>query len=158
MRIIIFLSLLWLPGIELLAQEKTEQAKLSKHEKMQMAAYDDTTQMLAGLFIEKRNSIKRTQNTCIWIFAGSAGTFVLGGAMLAEDLNSPAGVYNPASYTGLGVMFIGVLGMTGSAATIGIQQIRRNPYTIRKFNRLIEMRKNGHPLPDFYREKMRTKL
>jgi len=160
MKLILFLLCIafGLSCHETIGQAREKKVKPTKHDKMLTVVFNDTTLALANLFIDKRTSIKNSQKKSNWIFIGSAAAFLAGGAMASEDLNSSAGSYNAASYVGIGVMFVGVFGMAGSATFSGVQQLRLNPYTYKKFNRLIEMQKQGTRLPVFYEDKLRLYL
>jgi hypothetical protein len=138
------------------AQVKKPEAKLSKIEKIQMAAFDDTTRALTHLFVEKKRIRHiRNQKTMYIVLGGSTAVMVGGGLLLASDLNSSSTAsYDPTNYAGLGLMLAGTTGVLISSASLGISYLSLNPYTLKKYYRLIDMHKANKPLPIFYLKRM----
>lgn len=126
------------------------EVRLSKNDRIRLAAFDDTTKVLANLFIAERIKISKNNKTCLLVAGASVGAYFLGGLMLQKGLNRPAGAYNIINYTGLYVMLVGAVGVASSVGALGINAISLSPYTVRKYNRLIAMHKSGKPLPEFY--------
>jgi hypothetical protein len=138
----------------LLAQSINLKQKLSKTDKISFAAYDDTTQALAQLFIAKRHTFNQKQEINYWIVGVSAATFVAGGILLQQDLNEPNATYNPTNYAGLVLMFVSSGGMIYSTASSLLNFLRLNPYTLRKYERLLVLYQKGEPIPRFYQKRL----
>jgi len=136
------------------AQKKPERRN-GKIEKIRMAAYDDTTQALARLFVEKRTNHTRNQKTMYIVLGTSTAVMVGGGLLLASDLKSSSTAsYDPTNYAGLGLMLAGTTGILISSTSLGISYFSLNPYTLKKYYRLIDMHKANKPLPKFYLKRM----
>ena len=127
--------------------------KLSKIDQIWLAAYDDTTKALAELFTVKRTQMRKYRKTSFVVVGVSAATFAAGGLLL-QRLNDPAGTYNVVNYLGIPALILGVAGIFTSGVSLGIYSLWINPYTIKKYKKLIEMHKSGKPLPEFYFNKI----
>lgn len=138
---------------EISAQPKAGRENISKNDKIYSMAYDDTTRALAALFISKRIKIHHDQKTSIILLSASGAAFLVGGLMLSDDLSS-SGTTSAANYAGYGIMLVGAFGIIVSATTTGINQLRLNPYTLRKYERVMKMYKNNEPIPEFYSKKV----
>lgn len=150
-----------LVGARVFAQTDTtlSKVKFTKTERIWFAAYDDTTKALATLFVSKRNQINRDQKTILIVCGVSAIALGVGALMLERDLNSsPTAYYNAANYLGLLLALGGALGVFSTAPAAGVGFIRLNPYTVKKYEKLIAMHKSGKPLPEFYVSKITTLL
>lgn len=138
----------------LLAQSSNPQPELSKTDKIFIAAYDDTTSALAELFVAKRYAHNNKQKVNYWIAGVSAATFVAGGLMLQNDLNDPYATYNPKNYAGLILMFVSSGGFIYSTISSLFNFLRFNPYTLRKYEQLLALYREGKPIPRFYQKKL----
>ncbi len=136
------------------AQSEKPKVKLTKSEKIWMTAYDDTTRALARLFIKKRDAQQKKQKTMYIALGVSSVALIGGGLLLTSDLNSSTSSYSPTNYTGLGLMLAGSAGVIISSTSLGISFISLNPYTQKKYNKLIDMHKEKKPLPEFYLKRM----
>ncbi len=136
---------------------KTREIKLSKNERIRSLAYDDTTKAFASLFISKREALRGKQKKDLIVFGISTGIFLAGGLMLVASDN-PNFKYRPILYVGFPIMFIGGFGMLGAPLSAGLHELMLNPYSIRKYKRLIEIHKSGKPLPEFYLQKLQPYL
>lgn len=137
------------------AQEEKPEVKLTKTEKIWISAYDDTTKALAWLFIKKRNIYTKNQKTMYFVLGASTATIIGGGLWLENDLNSsPTASYDQTNYAGLLLMLAGTAGVLGSSVSLGASYIGLNPYTLKKYNRLIDLHKANKTLPQFYLKRM----
>lgn len=137
------------------AQEDKPVVKLTKTEKIWGAAYDDTTKALASLFIKKRNIHTKSQKTMYVVLGASTAAMIGGGLMLESDLNSsPTASYDQANYAGFILMLAGTTGVLASSVTLASSYIGLNPYTLKKYDRLIDLHKANNTLPEFYLKRM----
>lgn len=150
---IVLFALIYSLAIAQTPQQNPE-LKLSKIDKIWLAAYDDTTKALAQLFIAKRNSFNREQKINYLVAGISAATLVAGGLMLKEDLSEPNATYNPVSYTGFIFMFVGSSGIIYSSVASLINFLQLNPYTLKKYERVLARYKEGQPIPPFYQKRL----
>jgi hypothetical protein len=131
--------------------------RLSKEEKILAAVYDDSTRALANLFVSKRSGLTKDRKTGLVIAGASAATFLAGGLLLSNDLNGTEGDnYNPANYAGLGLMLVGAGGVLASGTYAGVKSIQLNPYTYRKYQKVLRLYQDGKPIPAFYRNQMQV--
>jgi len=124
--------------------------KLSKSDRMWLAAYDDTTKALALLFIARRNKANK-QNEINYIVAGVSSAVLLTGVLLSErnPNQTPDGVSMDFLFPLLGS--VGLL-----SAGIGFigNAVELHPYTIKKYHRLLEQHTDSKPLPPFYQKRI----
>ncbi|MBX2946267.1 MAG: hypothetical protein KF725_10570 [Cyclobacteriaceae bacterium] len=154
-KIILFSALICIMANTACAQEGLPVVKLTKGERMWLAAYDDTTKALAWLFINKRNVHTKNQKPLYLVLGASTAAMIGGGLMLERDLNSsPTATYDQANYAGLTLMFVGTAGVLASGTALGISYIALNPYTVKKYDRLLALHKANKPLPEFYVKRM----
>jgi hypothetical protein len=52
----------------------------------------------------------------------------------------------------------GTVGVVYSVASFGISSLELNPYTIKKFNKLLALYKENKSLPDYYRKRINRYL
>lgn len=122
-----------------------KRAKLSKDERILQMAYNDTTKALAALFIEMR-TVTRLQSNRALIGAGiSSGVVLVGSAIMLS--NPDSGVIIAS---GLIPVFVGIGGVFWFSGAWVISKLRKNPYTIRKFERLIALSMEGKAMPPYY--------
>lgn len=137
------------------AQVEKPEMNLTKTEKIWVAAYDDTTKALAWLFIKKRNNYTKNQKTMYFVLGASTAAMIGGGLWLENDLNSsPTASFNQTNYAGLLLMLAGTAGVLGSSVSLASSYIGLNPYTLKKYNRLIDLQKANKTLPEFYLKRM----
>lgn len=134
------------------------QTKLTKNDRILLTVYDDTTRAIAALFITKRNNIKKGLKTTAIVGGVSASLFLIGGLVFEQNINTPAGSYNPSNYAGLGIMFFGAAGVLASAASLPVQFLLLNPYTMKKHHKLMKIYRSGRPLPEFYKRNLSAYL
>jgi hypothetical protein len=126
------------------AQRSRREMKRTKSERIWEVVTDDTTRALAALFTSKRREISGLQIDML--FLGGVGLLVYSGGygMLLASRD-----WRAASF-GLLVMVVGAASFITGVALYISYALEKNPYTIRKYERLIEMHKRGRPLPEFY--------
>lgn len=147
------ITVLCLLSFALMAQDK-QVRRLSKQEKIYQSAYDDTTRMLAELFVQKRSVIKRTQRNVLVGVAASAVVYGAGAMMALNNADSQTSSYEPEFYGGIGLMFVGAGGAIVFSTLSGMHAIRLSPYTLRKYYRVIDLYKTGKPIPEYYRSRL----
>ncbi len=141
------------------AQQPEKPVRLNKTEQIMLAAYDDTTRALTILFAEKRNRVQKSRKNSAIIGGISAASFVAGGLMVQSDLNSSSTAsYNPENYVGMIFLLGGTVGVVYAVASFGISSLELNPYTIKKFNKLLALYKENKSLPDYYRKRINRYL
>lgn len=150
---IVLFALIYSLAIAQTPQQNSE-LKLSKIDKIWLAAYDDTTKALAQLFIVKRNSFNREQKINYLVAGISAVTLVAGGVMLEQDLNEPNATYQEENYVGFIFMFVGSSGIIYSSVASLINFLQLNPYTLKKYERVLALYKEGQPIPPFYQKRL----
>lgn len=122
-----------------------KRAKLSKDERILQMAYNDTTKALAALFIEMRN-VTRLQSNRALIGAGiSSGVVLVGAAIMLS--NPDSGVIIAS---GLIPVFVGIGGVFWFSGAWLISKLVKNPYTLRKFEKLIDISIEGKAIPSYY--------
>lgn len=89
-KITLQLLLLWIT-VTLYAQQDKTIPKLTTHEKIWIAAYDDTTKALASLFLSKRNQIRKEQETGYYVLGASVVVLGTGIILSSRDTNSGTG-------------------------------------------------------------------
>lgn len=141
---IVFVSLIISNSIS----AQTQAPKLAKNDKIMQLAYNDTTKALALLFIERRTSAKANSNDALVGAAISTGVVIVGGAIMLSNTDSPEIIVS-----GLVPVFVGIGGVIYFAGAYGISKIKKNAYTLRKFERLVKMSKEGKPIPVYYLER-----
>lgn len=141
------------------AGEDTVKIRLTKADRIRLAAYDDTTRALAALFTAKRKVFGRQMRGCAVAGGVSVLMFVAGGLMLQDDMNNgPGGGMNPANYIGMSMAALGFAGAAAAAVMTGVTALQKNPYTVRKYEKLIALHKAGKPLPEYYAMRIRAYL
>jgi hypothetical protein len=134
-----------------MAQPAENNFRLTKNEQIFLAAYDDTTKALAYLFMEKRRPLEKERKTSAIVFGLSAAALVTGAVMLENDLNnSPAGAYDGANYLGMILALGGTMGSVYGLVGYGVASISMNPYTVKKYHRLLDYYQSNQTLPEFY--------
>jgi hypothetical protein len=134
-----------------IAQPTENNVRLTKNERLFMAAYDDTTRALAYLFMEKRIPLEKTRKTYTIVLGVSAAALATGALMLENDLNnSPAATYDQANYLGLVLALGGTMGVVLGLGGYGGASLGMNPYTVKKYHRLLDYYQTNQTLPEFY--------
>jgi hypothetical protein len=156
MKLLLAILFTVLSKLQVLAQTQAlPDIRLKKSEKMWFTAYDDTTKAIALLFIQKRNRFAHHQQKWYIAFGVSGVAMVAGGLIMESDLNSsPNASYEPTNYGGLILMLTGATTMLVSGVALTGSWIALNPYTLKKFNRLLQLYKEGKPLPNFYAKRI----
>lgn len=162
MKILIIYLLVVFPVTELFPQRiKREKRRIQLEQIEQSISYpqDDTIAAITRLFAQHRDRYSRNIRAA-GIVGGISVLSYLGGGMIFKDemSNGPGGPMNPANYDGLGMMFIGVVGAGTSTVMAGVALLKKNPYTKKKYQKLIEWHKSGKPLPDFYLKRIQPFL
>jgi hypothetical protein len=73
------------------AQAENSKSKLSKNEKIWVAAYDDTTKALAALFLRKRNQDRKEQNAAYYVLGASVALIGAGLILASRDMDAAQG-------------------------------------------------------------------
>ncbi|MBX2945949.1 MAG: hypothetical protein KF725_08950 [Cyclobacteriaceae bacterium] len=137
------------------AQEEKPNIKLTKTEKIWIAAYDDTTKALATLFLNKRHQIRKEQETGYYVLGASV--VVLGTGLMLSSHNSPTGS-GVAIEQDMDMSFVPLLlgfsGVMWSGITLGGNALMLHPYTVKKYNKLVGLHAAGQPLPRFYTKRL----
>jgi hypothetical protein len=141
--------------------------RLKKHERIYLAAYDDTTRALATLFLTKRHWITGSHTSSDpefyfgldmgknWLLFGvSSAIFVTGLVLASNDAPAPE-ESDDVSYL---IPMIGAMGMMVSGITLGVQYIMLTPYTVKKYFRLLEKYRAEGQLPPYYARRIRKYL
>jgi hypothetical protein len=140
MKLRFAICMLLFPAAQLCAQSGNTEIKLSKSDKIWIAAYDDTTRALALLFIAKRNAFNRAQT--INYISGSVAA-----AMLATTATIMSG-------NDFILISIGASVLITSAASALVNFLFFSPYTIKKYERLLAHYRQHHTIPPFYQKKL----
>jgi len=151
------LALLLIASTNILGQSDSLRSKdkLTKNDQIWLAAYDDTTEALASLFITKRNKIIKRQRANLIGFGVSAIVLGVGAYMIGNNSSSSTTAMDEGTdYAGLLLTLVGVSGVITTGVGFGVQSIQLNPYTEKKYYSLIELYKSGKPLPEFYVRKI----
>ncbi len=161
--ILIGLVLILLPASGSAQEENDKPVRLKKHERIYMAAYDDTTRALANLFLVKRHKIIGPYSpgeaeryllgfdmTTTWIVFGVSTAVLTTGLIMAENRDTGTSEEN---YNFV-IPFIGAAGMIGSGLTLGVQYLLLTPYTVRKYFKLLEAYKDDGSLPRYYEKRI----
>lgn len=133
---------------------ENSEGKLSKVDKIWLAAYDDTTKALAQLFILKRKAFNSKQKINYLVAGISTATLVAGGLILKQDLNEPNATYEAENYAGLIFMLVGSSGIIYSVSASIVNFLQLNPYTLKKFERVLALHQEGKPIPPFYQKRL----
>lgn len=128
------------------ADSLEKRARTSKAERIRQAVFNDTTEALANLFLAKRSMVRKTNRVVLIAGAASAAIFLTGG-LLAQEAGTP---YSPDFIVGFPMVFTGAVGILTSGVVAGVNNLRLNPYTLRKYEKLVAMQRSGIPLPEFY--------
>lgn len=148
-------ALLLLITVNLCAQQQKRIPKLTKHERIWVAAYDDTTKALASLFLSKRNQYRKEQETGYYVLGASV--VVLGTGLMLSSRDTNTGASSPEDQDmdmSFLPMLLGFSGMICSGLTLGGHAVTMHPYTVKKYNRLLTQYKAGEPIPKFYTKRM----
>jgi hypothetical protein len=140
MKLRFAICMLLFPAALLLAQSGNTEIKLSKSDKIWIAAYDDTTRALALLFIAKRNAFNRAQT--INYISGSVAA-----AMLATTATIMSG-------NDFILISIGASVLITSAASALVNFLFFSPYTIKKYEHLLAHYRQHHTIPPPYQKKL----
>jgi hypothetical protein len=124
-------------------------SKLTKNEIILSQAYNDSTHILANLFIEKRTRHGMPARQALTGLGISSGTFLLGGLILSSEK------LGPLSPLGIFPLFIGAGGIIIFVGELGVLAILSYPYSLKKFNQLITLLRQGKPLPPFYAQRFK---
>jgi hypothetical protein len=123
--------------------------KLTKNEKILELAYNDTTRALAFLFTHMREVTNDQSTRALKGIVISSGVALVGGAIMASNPDSGVIVAS-----GLTPLLIGTGGILVFSSTWLISKLRKNPYTVKKFEKLITLCKEGKTIPVFYLQRM----
>lgn len=137
------------------AQYEKPNIKLTKNEKIWIAAYDDTTKALASLFLSKRNQIRKEQETGYYVLGASVIVLGTGIILSSRDTNSGTG---GATEEDMNMSFVPLLlgfsGVMWSGITLGGNAVLLHPYTVKKYDKLLDLHAAGQPLPRFYTKRL----
>jgi hypothetical protein len=122
--------------------------KLTKNERILALAHNDTTRLLAQLFIAKRNRHAHRAKEFLNALVITTSVSVVGGFMLASD------ELGGASALGVVPLLAGSITTVFFVGGLGVLAIINNPFTLKKFNKLINLLRQGQPLPEFYKAQL----
>lgn len=134
------ICMLLFPAAQLCAQSGNTEIKLSKSDKIWIAAYDDTTRALALLFIAKRNAFNRAQTINY-----------ISGSVAAAMLVTTATIMSGNDFI---LISIGASVLITSAASALLNFLFFSPYTIKKYEHLLAHYRQHHTIPPFYQKKL----
>jgi hypothetical protein len=134
------ICMLLFPAAQLCAQSGNTEIKLSKSDKIWIAAYDDTTRALALLFIAKRNAFNRAQTINY-----------ISGSVAAAMLVTTATIMSGNDFI---LISIGASVLITSAASALVNFLFFSPYTIKKYEHLLAHYRQHHTIPPFYQKKL----
>ncbi len=123
--------------------------KLTKNEKILELAYNDTTRVLAFLFTQKRDATKSQTNRALKGIAISSGVALVGSAIMLSNPDSGVIVAS-----GLTPVLLGTGGVIFFSGVWIVSKLRKNPYTLKKFKKLIALSKEGKSIPAFYKQRI----
>jgi hypothetical protein len=149
-RIKTTMLLIILYSVTTLAQEASPEIKLSKSEQLWIAAYDDTTKALAFLFIEKRNKINKGKNSN-YIVAGVSAAVLVAGALLSERSSTQTPDEENMDFL---FPLLGAIGLVSSGIGIIGNSLALHPYTLKKYEHLLEQYRDTQSLPPFYQKRL----
>lgn len=145
------------------AQNENQQVvRLKKHERIYLAAYDDTTRALADLFLAKRHQIIGPHSTneferCIglhmktnWIVLGVSSAVLVTGLVMAGNTPPSEGQEDFSFF----IPMIGGVGMIASGITLSAQYLMLTPYTVKKYFKLLELYQGEGKLPKYYTKRI----
>lgn len=138
------------------AQDRPSDVKLSKHDRIWLAADDDTTKALALLFIKKRNDLDKTLIKSSVVGITSLAAFAFGALMLENNSHSP-GIADGHAF---GVIFVfgGATGVLCSGVTLILTALLKRAYTLKKYESLLAAYRAGMSLPRFYKKRIQRYL
>jgi len=162
-RILFCLALILLSAAGNAQEDREKSVRLKKHERIYLAAYDDTTRALATLFLVKRHRItgpaapNEAQRyllgfdmTATWIVFGVSTAVLTTGLIMVENSSTDS---NEESF-GFLIPLVGGAVMIGSGLTLGIQYLLLTPYSVRKYFKLLEAYKENGKLPRYYEKRL----
>jgi len=126
--------------------QRFKRSRYAKTEQIRLLAFNDTTRALADLFTQKRMNISSRQRELAMVVAVSGVSTLVGHGLLFW-------VPDPgitAILSGIVLSVGGIVVTVGAGAIMLIAVLEKNPYTLRKYQRLVNMQKRGQPLPEFY--------
>lgn len=137
--------------------------RLKKHERIYLAAYDDTTRALATLFLVKRHKIIGPPSPteleryvvgfnlkATWITFGISSAVLAAGLFMINQ-NTDSAQEGDMSFI---IPMAGAMIMISSGITLTVQYILLTPYTVRKYFKLIDIYATGGKLPRNYTKRM----
>lgn len=154
-RIIFFSILACTMASVAFAQDEEPNIRLTKNEKIWIAAYDDTTKALATLFLNKRHQIRKEQETGYFVLGASVA--VLGAGLMLSSRNSPSGsgsVPEEDMDMSFVPLLLGFSGVMWSGITLGGNALLLHPYSVKKYHKLVDLHAAGQPLPRFYTKRL----
>jgi hypothetical protein len=123
---------------------------LSKSDRIWLAAYDDTTKALAFLFIEKRNKINKEKNS-IYIVAGVSAAVLVTGVLLSARSSTQTPDGENMDFL---IPLVGSIGLISSGIGVIGNSLALHPYTLKKYERLLEQYSDIKSLPPFYQKRI----
>ncbi|MBX2945948.1 MAG: hypothetical protein KF725_08945 [Cyclobacteriaceae bacterium] len=130
------------------AQElETTELKFTKHEKIWVAAYDDTTTALAALFTSKRYPYEKRKKNYFMLLGVSSVAIGIGTIL---TLNDPS----MNDDTGFILIVAGTSGLILTGFYLLIENTMLYPYTVKKYKKLLSGYEAGEPIPSFYLKRL----
>jgi hypothetical protein len=136
-------------------QEPDVNVKLTKTEKIWVAAYDDTTKALASLFLSKRNQYSKEKETGYVVLGASVAVLGTGLLLSSRNTDTSGSAVDQDMDMSFVPLLLGFSGIMYSGITLGGHALTMHPYTLKKYNRLIDLHKANQPLPEFYLKRMK---
>jgi len=128
--------------------------KLTKTEKIWIAAYDDTTKALASLFLSKRNQHRKEKETGYVVLGASVAVLGTGLLLSSRNTDTSGSTVDQDMDMSFVPLLLGFSGIIYSGIALGGHAITMHPYTIKKYNRLLTQYEAGEPIPKFYKKRM----